>query len=100
MGDNVGKYRPHESPANGHIEDGAGDAGGTLQCSSGKINAVSFSAVQPRRLKLLKVTSNAFLTEELALGDLGPTGMVQAFKTASTLISVRQAVPLVVDPGL
>jgi hypothetical protein len=30
MGDNVGKYRPHESPASDHIIDDAGDAGGIL----------------------------------------------------------------------
>jgi hypothetical protein len=27
MGNNVGKYRPHESPANDHIIDDAVDAG-------------------------------------------------------------------------
>jgi hypothetical protein len=30
MGDNVGKYRPHEIPANHHIIDDAGDAVGIL----------------------------------------------------------------------
>jgi hypothetical protein len=30
MDDNVGKYRPHEIPANHHIIDDAGDAGGIL----------------------------------------------------------------------
>jgi hypothetical protein len=29
-GDNVGKYRPQESPANAHINDDAGDAVGIL----------------------------------------------------------------------
>ena len=71
------------------------DAGGISRGSSGKTSAIAFSAVQPRRLNLLKATSNAFLAEELALGDLGPTGMVQAFKTASTHIPVRTAGPLV-----
>jgi hypothetical protein len=28
--DNSWQYRPHESPANGHIQDDAGDAGGIL----------------------------------------------------------------------
>jgi hypothetical protein len=70
---------------------GAGDAVGTLRCSSGKTNAVAFSAVQPHRLEVLKAASNAFVAEEQALGDVEPNGVLRAFKTACTRISVRRA---------
>ena len=79
MGDNDGHARPQESPANDHIIDDAGDTVGTLRSSSGKTNAIAFSAVQPHRLEVLKAVSNAFVAEEQGLGDLGPNGVLRAF---------------------
>jgi hypothetical protein len=83
--DSLKQYRPHESPANDHINDCAGDGGGILRGSSGKTNAVIFSAGQPHRLEVLEAASNAFLNEELALGDLGAyrdgTGLQNRFYT-------------------
>jgi hypothetical protein len=75
------------------------DAGGISRGSSGKIRVVAFSAVQSHRRGVLKAASNAFVAEEQALGDVGPNTMLQAFKAASTHTSVRQAVPLIQDPG-
>ena len=43
---------------------GAGDADDIVRGSSGKTNAVVFSAVQPHRLEVLKAASNAFVAEE------------------------------------
>ena len=71
-GDSRIDYGPQESPANGHIEDGAGDAVGTSRGPSGKTNAIAFSAVQPHRLEVFKAASNAFIAAEQGLGDLGP----------------------------
>ncbi len=84
-------YRPRELPANQQFTDDAGGAGDTLRGSSSKTDAVAFSAVQPHRLEILKATSNAFVAEERVLGDAGPKGVLGAFKTASTHISVRRA---------
>jgi hypothetical protein len=86
---NSWRCRPQESPANGHITNGAGDAVGTLRSSSGKTNAVAFSAVQPHRLEVLVAASNAFVVEEQALGGVGPNGMLQGFKIACTRIGAR-----------
>jgi hypothetical protein len=80
------RYRPHESPANIHLTGSAGDAVGTLLCSSSKTNAVVFSAVQPHLLEVLKAALNAFVAEEQVLGDAGPNGMLQGFKIACTRI--------------
>jgi hypothetical protein len=38
-----------------------------------------------------KAASNAFVAEKQALGDVGPYGVLRAFKTACTRISVRRA---------
>jgi hypothetical protein len=46
---------------------GAGDAGDILRGSSGKTNAVVFSAVQPHRLGVLKAALNALVAEERIL---------------------------------
>jgi hypothetical protein len=46
---------------------GAGDAGDILRDSSGKTNAVVFSAVQPHRLGVLKAALNALVAEERIL---------------------------------
>ena len=99
-GDSRIDYGPQESPANGHIEDCAGDAVGTSRGPSGKTNAIAFSAVQPHRLEVFKAASNAFIAAEQGLGDLGPIEMAQAFKTASTHIEPRSTGPLVADRGL
>ena len=65
------------------------DAGGTLRCSSGKTNAIAFSAVQPHRLEVLKAVLKTFVAEEQALGDVGPNRVLRGFKTACTRIEVR-----------
>jgi hypothetical protein len=49
-------------------------------------SAIAFSAIQPHRLEVLKAASSAFVAEERALGDVGPNGVLRAFKTACTLI--------------
>jgi hypothetical protein len=69
--DNQQQWRPQESPANRRINEGAGDAGGTLRGSSGKTSAIAFPAVQPHRLEVLKAASHAFVAAEQALGDVG-----------------------------
>jgi hypothetical protein len=69
----------------------ASDADDTLRCSSRKTSAIAFSVVQSCRLEGLKAASNAFEAEELALGDVEPNGVLRAFKTACTRISVRRA---------
>jgi hypothetical protein len=69
----------------------AGGAGDILRGSSGKTNAVVFSAVQPHRLGVLKAALNALVAEGTDThGPVEPTEMVQAFKTASTRISLRR----------
>jgi hypothetical protein len=97
--DNQQQYRPRESPANRYIMDGAVDAGGISRGSSCKTSAIAFSAVQPHRLEVLKATSNAFVAEEQALGDVGPNGVLRAFKIASRLIELWPPGPLVADRG-
>jgi hypothetical protein len=87
--DNSWQCRPHDIPAKRYITGSAGDAVGILRWSSGKTNAVVFSAVQPHRLGVLIAASNAFVAEEQGLGTCGPTEMVQASKTASTHILPR-----------
>ena|SRR5215211_3440236 len=91
MGDNVGKYRPPESPANGRIINGAGDASAILRGSSGKTSAIAFSIVQPHRLEVLEGASNAFVAEEQAPGDRGPNRVLRGFKIACTRIESRRA---------
>jgi hypothetical protein len=81
--DNSWQHRTQESPAKLHIMGGAGDAGGTLRGSSGEENTAAFSAVQPHLLEVIKAASNAFIAEEQALRDVGPTEMAQAFKNGS-----------------
>jgi hypothetical protein len=83
-------YRPRELPANRQFTDDAGGAVDTSRGSSGKANAVAFAAVQPRRLELLKAASNALVADEQMLGDVGPNGVLRAFKTAPTRISVSR----------
>jgi hypothetical protein len=68
--DDSWQYRPQETPANSHIQDGAGDAVGTLRGSSGKTSAIAFSAVQLHRLEVLEGASNVFGAEEQTLGDV------------------------------
>jgi hypothetical protein len=66
--DNSLQYRPHESPANSHIVDDAGDADGTLR----RLLGTSFffrdllSDQGP-----FKAALNVFVPEERALEDLG-----------------------------
>jgi hypothetical protein len=67
------------------------DGGGVSRGSSGETNAIAFYAVQPHRLLVLKVASNAFVAEEQALADVGPDRVLQALKTAGTHTDVRQA---------
>jgi hypothetical protein len=61
--DNQQRYRPRESPGNCQITYGAG---GILRCSSGKTNAVAFSAVRQHRLGVFKAASNTFVANEQA----------------------------------
>jgi hypothetical protein len=82
--------RPHGIPAKCYIDSGAGDAVDTLRCSSSKTNAVAFSSGKRHRLEVLIAASNAFVAEEQALGDVGSNEILQAFKTAPTLIETRR----------
>jgi hypothetical protein len=61
-------YQPHESPANGHIEDGAGDAGSTSRYLLGMFY---FLPRPPHRLGPFKAILNVAVTEERTLEDLG-----------------------------
>jgi hypothetical protein len=78
---------------------GAGDAVGILRGSSRKTNAVIFSAGQPHRPEVFKAASNAFISGEQGLGNLGPIEMAPAFKTASTHLEPRSTGLLVADRG-
>src|SRR5215211_8647020 len=51
---------------------GAGDAVGTLRRSSGKTKRLGFLRSSASSTRVLKAASNAFVTEEQALGDVGP----------------------------
>ena len=46
-----------------------GDAGGIVPGSSGKMNAVAFSAVQPHRPEVLKAASNVLQAADYVLDD-------------------------------
>ena len=89
--DNSCQYRPQESPANRRIIAGAGDAVGTLRRLSS-----TFSLYRDLLTNqgLFKAASNVVVAEELALGGLGPIEMVQAFKAASTRVSIRVGIKI------
>jgi hypothetical protein len=90
-GDNQQQCRPQESPANRYITGSAGDAVGTLQGSP--VDEHRCLVVYSDLLSAVAAASNAFVAEEQALEDVGPTEMAQAFKTACTRIEGRPTGP-------
>jgi hypothetical protein len=56
-----------------------------------RIFVQSTTRSSPDHRGAFKAASNAFVAEEQALGDVGPNGVLRAFKTACTRISARRA---------
>src|SRR5215208_8410938 len=66
---------PQESPANRHINEGAGDAGGILLGFASGLVVQSTRASSPDHRGAFQAALNAFVAEERTLEDLGgPAG--------------------------
>ena len=80
------QYRPQENPADGHIQDDAGGAVGTLRRLSGML---IFLPRPPQRPGPFKAALNAFIAEARVLTAPWAKGGLASLNTASTCIEPR-----------